>query len=49
MTGIEFLGIDGSVNEVDLLVLTPGGLHLLELTTRTGRRTGERPGVRVDP
>jgi hypothetical protein len=28
---VEFLGTDGSVNEVDLLVLTPSGLYLLEL------------------
>lgn len=38
---MEFLGIDGSVNEVDLLVLTPGGLHLLELKHWQGEICGD--------
>ena len=28
---VEFVGADGSINEVDALVLTPSGLYLLEL------------------
>jgi Nuclease-related domain len=28
---VEFLATDSSINEVDLLVLTPSGLHLVEL------------------
>jgi hypothetical protein len=37
---VEFLGTDGSVNEVDLLVLTPSGLYLLELKHWQGEISG---------
>lgn len=39
---VEFVGTDGSVNEVDLLVLTPGGLRLLELKHWRGVASGRR-------
>jgi serine/threonine protein kinase len=41
---VEFLGVDGSINEIDLLVLTPGGLYLVELKHWRGEITGD--GVR---
>lgn len=41
---VEFVGTDGSVNEVDLLVLTPGGLYLLELKHWQGDVGGD--GIR---
>jgi serine/threonine protein kinase len=41
---VEFLATDSSVNEVDLLVLTPSGLHLIELKHWQGEISGD--GVR---
>lgn len=41
---VEFVGTDGSVNEVDLLVLTPSGLVLLELKHWQGEIGGD--GIR---
>lgn len=38
--GVEFVALDGSVNEVDLLVLTPSGLHLVELKHWAGKVSG---------
>jgi hypothetical protein len=38
---VEFVAPDGSVNEVDLLVLTPSGLHLLELKHWQGEISGD--------
>ena len=44
---VEFVGTDGSINEVDALVLTPSGLFVLELKhCRPARRlpgSGSRP------
>lgn len=37
----EFIADDGSVNEVDLLVLTPKGLFLIEVKSRPGQVTGD--------
>ncbi|NJC84890.1 BREX system serine/threonine kinase PglW [Planosporangium mesophilum] len=37
---VEFVGTDSSLNEVDLLVLTPSGLHLLELKHWQGEIAG---------
>jgi serine/threonine protein kinase len=37
----EFIADDGSVNEVDLLVLTPKGLFLIEIKSRPGQVTGD--------
>lgn len=38
---VEFVGTDGSVNEIDLLVLTPAGLVLLELKHWQGDISGD--------
>jgi len=38
---VEFVALDGSVNEVDLLVLTPSGLYLLELKHWQGEIRGD--------
>src|SRR5262245_59529867 len=37
----EFIADDGSVNEVDLLVFTPQGFFLIEITSRPGRLRGD--------
>lgn len=37
----EFIGLDGSVNEVDLLVFAPYGFFLVEIKSRPGRVTGD--------
>lgn len=41
---VEFVATDSSINEVDLLVLTPSGLHLVELKHWQGEIRGD--GVR---
>ena len=38
---VEFLATDSSINEVDLLVLTPSGLHLIELKHWQGEVDGD--------
>ncbi|HEX5542064.1 MAG TPA: BREX system serine/threonine kinase PglW [Micromonospora sp.] len=38
---VEFVGTDGSINEVDALVLTPSGLFLLELKHWQGEICGD--------
>jgi serine/threonine protein kinase len=38
---VEFVGTDGSINEVDALVLTPGGLYVLELKHWRGEIRGD--------
>jgi Nuclease-related domain len=38
---VEFLASDSSINEIDLLVLTPSGLHLLELKHWQGEISGD--------
>lgn len=40
---VEFLTTVSSVNEVDLLVLTPSGLHLIELKHWQGEIDGDGP------
>jgi hypothetical protein len=35
-SSFEFVGQDGSINEVDLLVLSPNGLFLIEIKSRPG-------------
>jgi serine/threonine protein kinase len=40
----EFIALDGSINEVDLLLLTPMGLFLVEAKSRPGRVFGD-PGT----
>jgi serine/threonine protein kinase len=40
----EFIALDGSINEVDLLLLTPMGLFLVEIKSRPGRVHGD-PGT----
>jgi hypothetical protein len=40
----EFIALDGSINEVDLLLLTPMGLFLFEVKSRPGRVFGD-PGT----
>lgn len=37
----EFIADDGSVNEVDLLVLTPLGIYLIEIKSRPGVLRGD--------
>lgn len=53
---VEFVGTDGSINEVDALVLTPSGLYVLELKHWQGEITGDGtqwvrrvPGGRLVP
>jgi serine/threonine protein kinase len=41
-SNFEFIGDDGSVNEVDALVVTRAGLFLVELKSRGGKITGNR-------
>lgn len=36
----EFIALDGSINEVDLLVVTPKGCFLVEIKSRPGEITG---------
>jgi hypothetical protein len=40
----EFIALDGSINEVDLLLLTPMGFFLVEMKSRPGRVYGD-PGT----
>jgi hypothetical protein len=37
----EFLGADGSVNEIDLLLITPAGITVLEVKSWSGTLTGD--------
>jgi serine/threonine protein kinase len=37
----EFIAADGSINEVDLLVLTPKGFYLVEIKSRPGNVDGD--------
>jgi Nuclease-related domain len=39
-TNFEFIGTDGSINEIDLLVFTPHGFFLVEIKSRPGRLFG---------
>jgi len=45
-SNFEFTAFDGSINEVDLLVVTPGGFFLVEIKSRPGHLTGD-PGTWV--
>jgi hypothetical protein len=38
---LEFIADDGSINEVDLLLVTPQGLFLVEIKSRPGRLFGD--------
>ena len=38
----EFIALDGSVNEVDLLVFALFGFFLIEIKSRLGRLSGDR-------
>lgn len=40
-SNFEFVGDDGSINEVDLLVVTPGGFFLVEIKSRPGTLRGD--------
>jgi serine/threonine protein kinase len=40
-SNFEFVADDGSINEVDLLVLTPEGFFLIEIKSRPGRLYGD--------
>ena len=40
-SNFEFIADDGSINEVDLLVLTPKGFYLVEIKSRPGRVDGD--------
>ena len=40
-SNFEFIADDGSINEVDLLVLTSEGFFLIEIKSRPGRLTGD--------
>ncbi len=37
----EFIADDGSINEVDLLVLTPAGFFIIEIKSRSGKLIGD--------
>src|SRR5438309_5128104 len=41
-SNFEFIGDDGSVNEIDALVITQTGVYLVELKNRSGIVTGNR-------
>lgn len=41
-SNFEFIADDGSINEVDLLVLTPKGFYLVEIKSRPGLVEGDR-------
>jgi hypothetical protein len=38
----EFIADDGTINEVDILVLTPRGFFLVEIKSRPGTLSGDR-------
>ena len=40
-SNFEFIAGDGSINEVDLLLLTPKGFYLVEIKSRPGRVEGD--------
>jgi len=40
-SNFEFIADDGSINEVDLLVLSPQGVFVIEIKSRPGRLTGD--------
>jgi hypothetical protein len=40
-TNFEFLADDGSINEVDLLIVTPAGFFLVEIKSRPGSLSGD--------
>ena len=40
-TNFEFIADDGSINEVDLLVITPQGFFIVEIKSRPGTLTGD--------
>src|SRR6056297_1687852 len=40
-SNFEFIAADGSINEVDLLVLSPAGLFLVEIKSRPGTLEGD--------
>lgn len=40
-SNFEFIADDGTINEVDLLVLTPGGVFLVEIKSRPGEISGD--------
>lgn len=40
-SNFEFIALDGSINEVDLLLLTPMGFFLVEIKSRPGRVFGD--------
>lgn len=40
-TNFEFIAHDGSINEVDLLIVTPAGFFLVEIKSRPGHLTGD--------
>lgn len=44
---VEFVAVDGSINEVDLLVLTPSGLHVIELKHWQGEISGDGSHWRI--
>lgn len=39
---VEFLSLDGRMNEVDLIVLTAKGMFLVEIKSRPGEVTGDQ-------
>jgi hypothetical protein len=41
-SNFEFVADDGSVNEVDLLVLTPWGVHIIEIKSQPGTISGDQ-------
>src|SRR5919198_6644320 len=47
-TNVEFIAEDGSVNEVDLLAVTPRGLFLLEIKSWPGVLSGDGQRWRLE-
>src|SRR5262245_45179027 len=41
-TNFEFIADDGTVNEVDALIITPTGVFLIEIKSHDGILTGDR-------
>jgi len=40
-SNFSFLGLDGSINEIDLLVFSPAGFFLVEIKSHPGRLSGD--------
>jgi hypothetical protein len=48
-SNFDFVAEDGSINEVDLVVLCERGFYLIEIKSRSGVLYGDKPYVGLDP